>query len=483
MSTVATAEGRLRGTSGAGVHRFLGIPFATAARFQPPGPAPSWVGERDATVPGPQAPQLPSMLDRFLGTADLPVSEDCLALNVWTPATDGGRRPVLVWIHGGAFTNGAGSSTWFDGTSFGVRGDCVVVTLSYRLGLLGYTHLADIAGERFTSSGNLGLLDQVEALRWVHRNISAFGGDPGNVTVFGESAGGSAVLSLLATPAAHGLIHRGIAQSASFTQLRSRDRASEAAWDVLAALELGAAEAERLLELPLDALLDAQRTILAQGPPGFTAFAPTPDGEVLPADVVAAATASPIPLLIGATRDEMHLFTFLDESYAALDREGVVGRARPMVGDRAEEVVAAYELARPGSTPGQLASSIASDHSFRLPAVRLADARAANGAATWRYSFTWASTAFGGVLGSCHGLDIPFAFHNLHQPQVEVFTGPGEDRDAVADAMHGAWTSFAVSGEPGWAWKGDRPTMVFDRTSTVVDDPEGDLLALWPGLG
>jgi para-nitrobenzyl esterase len=480
-AVVDTAEGRVTGTWKDGIARFRGVPYAHARRFAHPTAVAPWTGELDASRYGPQAPQLPTILDRMSGGLDLERSEDCLNLNVTTPGLDGARRPVLVWVHGGAFTNGTGASPWYDGSSFGARHDCVVVTINYRLGVLGYAHLDDVFGERFAGSGNLGLLDQIEALRWVQRNIAAFGGDPDNVTVFGESAGGSAVLSLLAAPAATGLFHRAVAQSASFSQLRTRERADQAARSMLAELGLGAGDADRLLDLPVDALLGAQAALFAADPLGaFTAFAPTNDGVVLHTEVDEGAATSLVPLLIGCTRDEMHLFTFLDPTFASLDDAGLVERVRLLLGDDAVAMVNAYRAARPGLTAGQLASAVAGDHAFRVPAVRLADTREAAGHRTWRYLFRWASTAFGGALGSCHALEIPFVFHTLDKAGVAFFTGDGADRGPLADAMHATWADYARHGDPGWLHQGNRPTMVFDTPTALEHDPDGDLLALWP---
>ena len=486
---VTTAAGQVRGEDLGGCLRFLGIPYATASRFGAPGPVPGWEGVREASDPGPMAHQNPSILDQFLGTADWPRSEDCLRLHVWTPACDGARRPVLVWIHGGAFTTGTPAASWYHGESFARRHDCVLVSVAYRLGVLGFTHLADLAGERFAASGNLGLLDQIAGLAWVRDHIAEFGGDAGNVTVFGESAGGASVLALCTAPSASGLFRRGVAMSPSVTQLRSRERASEAAEGVLRALDLGAHEAHRLLDVPVEALLDAQRSALAAGGAAnaFTAFAPTPDGTVLPEPVVPALASgragAHTPLVLGATRDELHLFTAFDPRSAQLTRAGLLQRAADLAGPRAEALVSAYEAARPG-TPGQLASSIGSDHGFRLPVVRLARARAALGAPTWRYHFQWASPAMGGVLGACHGLDIPFAFYTLDAPGVALFTGDGSDRAGVADTLHGALAAFARSGDPGWApYDAAEPTLLVDATPEVVEHHESGLLAHWDGIG
>ena len=488
---VATTTGDVRGRHDDGVATFRGIPFASAERFGVPRPVAPWTGTRDAIAFGPQAPQRPGIMERALGAGDLAIAEDCLNLNVWTPGCDDARRPVLVWIHGGGFLTGTGASPWYDGSAF-ARSGVVVVTCNYRLGAFGFTHLAGLTaathGDRFAASGNLGLLDQVAALDWVRDNIAGFGGNPDDVTIFGESAGGASVLALMAMPGAAGRFQRAIAQSASFTQLRSRRRAEEAASELLAALDLSPADAHRLLDVPLDRVLDAQERVARPGPAAFTAYAPTPDGVILPQPVVDAldtGASAGVPLVIGTTRDEMNLFTFLDESYGSMDDGGLIERARVVFGDQARAVVETYQAARPDLTPGGVASAIATDHAFRIPAVRLAEAHATRRRPTWMYLFAWTTPVFGGRLGSCHGLELPFVFHALDAAGAALFTGDGPERAGVADAMHGAWTAFATGGDPGWAGydAATRSTMRFAAPSEVVDDPDGDVRAAWNGMG
>ena len=482
--TITTESGPLVGETDGEVVVLRGVRYAAAPRFAPPVPVPPWTEPLEATSPGAQAPQLPSILDHLVGPNPPPIAEDCLFLNVWAPAGVGpaDRLPVLVFIHGGSFFSGTGAAPWFDGTAF-ARAGCVLVTLNYRLGLLGFTHLAE-AGERFALAGNLGLLDQIEALRWVARNIEGLGGDPANVTVFGESAGGASVIAMMTAPAADGLFQRCWAMSPSITQLRSGARAAEAGRAVLEALELTTATADRLLDLPLDALLDAQRRLLRTGDM-FTAFAPTIDGAVLPRPVTAALAegrATARPLVLGTLRDELHLFLVADPTLMALDEGGLVERARPWLGDGVERAVEAYRAARPGSTPGQLASAIGTDQAFRAPATRAAEARSAAGAATWLYWFTWATPAVGGLLGACHGLDLPFAFHTLDAHGVGFFTGTGEDRRPLADRFHGALVEFARDGTVGWpAYDcADRAVQRFDVPGELLRDPEPELRTLWP---
>src|SRR5436190_17352381 len=357
VDVVATTSGRVTGRAEGDVVAFKGIPYATAERWAPPRPVPSWTGVRQAFEFGPQAPQTPGLLEAAFGMADWPMSEDCLSLNVWTPTLDAAaRRPVLVFIHGGAFTNGTGAGPWYHGNAFAGDG-CVLVTINYRLGALGYLHLAGLAAaHRFAGAGNLGLRDQLAALQWVQASIAGFGGDPRNVTVFGESAGGASVLALLACPAATGLFARAIAQSASTLQLRSRLQATAAAEQVLARIGVDGGHLERLLDVPVEALLDAQAAFV--GPELFTAFAPTPDGLVLPRPVAEAAAGAGAPLLIGTNRDELYLFTALDGRTASVDEEELRTVARRIVGDAGDTLVAAYAAARPGRRPGQLGASI-----------------------------------------------------------------------------------------------------------------------------
>jgi para-nitrobenzyl esterase len=360
------------------------------------------------------------------------------------------------------------------------RGDVVVITLNYRLGAFGFTHLAELGGH--AASGNLGLLDQVAALQWVQEHAARFGGDPSNVTVFGESAGGTSIVALLAVPEAEGLFHRAVVQSASFSQLRSARRASRAARQLLA--EAGATSADDLRALPLDALIAAQQRVLADPLAWFTAFSPVADGVVLPPSVdelLTAAAANPVPVLVGTARDEMQLFTALDPTYLHLDEATLVARATAVLGEAAPSALVGYRAARPGATPGQLATAIATDHGFRLPAIRFAEARLAAGRPTWMYWFTWPSPTFGGLLGACHGIELPFVFHNLDQPGVAMLTGTGAERVPLAGAVQAAWLHLARHGDPGWAPYNQRhrPTMQFDTECRVVDDPEGDLRRVW----
>ncbi len=466
---VDTPLGAVRGLRREGVAVFKGIRYATAERFGPPAPVAGWDGELDATTYRPQAPQLPGMLEAALGGSSLPSDEDCLSLNVFTPACDGAARPVLVWIHGGAFTTGTGAMPWYDGTELARRGDVVVVTLNYRLGALG-----------FSGRSNAGLRDQVAALGWVREAIASFGGDPARVTIVGESAGGSSVVALMATPAAAGLFHGAFAMSPSITQLRSGERADEALCAFLA--EAGAGSLDELRDAPLERVVEAQAAVLRRHRgAGLTDFSPCVDGDLVPRPFLEAAASCPVPLVVGTTRDEMLLFTTFDPALTGLDEQRLAELVAARLGERTDEGLARYRAARPGADPLALFGAVQTDEVFRVPARRLAAARAAQGHPTWMYWFTWASPAFHGRLGSCHAMDIPFAFHNLHRPGVSTFTGDGADRAAVADAMSAAVVATARTGRPAWPAYDERSraTMVFDVDSRVVDDPEAELRELW----
>lgn len=496
-TTVETASGPVAGAREGDLVVFRGIPYARRPvgelRFRPPQPPEPWTEVRQAVAPGPIAVQSPSPLESMFGGARPATGEDCLFVNVWTPGTgDGVARPVLVWVHGGAFVTGSGSTPWYDGTSFATRHDCVVVTLNYRLGAFGFLHLADLGGEAYASSGNVGLLDQAAALGWVRDNIAAFGGDPSNVTVFGESAGAMSIGTLLAMPAAEGLFRRAIPQSGAASNVHDRDRASAVAQGVLD--ELGLSSVDGLLDVPAGALLAAQdRVAVKFGSTGKLAFQPVVDGTALPRsplDALAAGSAAGVDLLTGTNLDEMRLFTTLDPRMAAIDDATLLARCDELFGAGAgEAAIAAYRAARSSAGAGEIWSAVLSDRVFRVPAVRMAERHRHQGGSTYLYLFTWATPAFGGVLGSCHALEIPFVFNALDAPGVRMFTGPVDDEArTLALAIHDAWAAFARTGDPNHPglpeWPqyhdDDRPTMVLGPPSPHVQpDPAGDELRLW----
>ena len=496
---VRTTAGLVCGVPGLvdGISAFWGIPYAAppvgALRLLPPQPPRPWVGEREAAVAGPVAPQRQGPLEGALGGYGEP-DEDCLTLNVWTPGPEpAGGRPVLVWVHGGSFTTGAGGIPWYDGSRLAARGDVVVVTFNYRLGALGFLHLADLAGEAWAGSGNIGLLDQLATLRWVRANIAEFGGDPEQVTVFGESAGAMSIATLLAMPEAAGLFSQVILQSGAGTFVQDRETATALAAAVLDELGVPRADPSRLADVPVAAVLEAQAVASGRRSGVGLAFMPVVDGSTLPSwpeAALAAGSAAGVPVVTGTTRDEMRLFSAVAPDAFAAEDEGALVRhvaAIPDVGpEHAPAIVAAYRRRWPDLTPTDLHVTIHTDHAFRRPAQRLATLQAQAGSRAWSYWFTWASPIFGGMLGSYHGLEIPFVFDNLDRPAIDLLTGGGEHLQALADRMAGAWLAFARGGDPGWPAydpAGARTTMRFDLPPELVDDPHPDLRAAWESIG
>ncbi|MGA9275728.1 carboxylesterase/lipase family protein [Ilumatobacter sp.] len=450
----------IRGIDRGPVQEFRGIRFATAERLTPPVDVETWEPDLDATLHGAQAPQVSGPLDRILGSDDVVMSEDCLFLNVVTPGRDDDRRPVLVFIHGGAFMTGSGSMPWFDGAALATRGDVVVVTINYRLGALGFL------GDR-----NLGSLDQISALRWVQRNISAFGGDPDRVTIFGESAGGASVISLLAAPAADRLFHAVWAMSPSIPQFRSIEKAEKM---------------ERLFLDQTDGLAPVDEILAAQTADPRLAtslqnFTPTEGTEVFPVPIVDAAADDARPVVIGTNRDEMLIFTAFDPSRAAWADDDVTREFELRFGAHSTEAVDRYRRARPDSNASQLVSAMQTDELFRRPAQQFAARRSELDRWTWMYQFDQTSSSFGGVLGSCHGLDIPFAFHTLTARGAEIFTGSDSTLASVADQFSNALVAFAHHHEPGWPAfdTNRRATQRIGPRPDVIDDPEPDLREVW----
>lgn len=486
--TATTTSGDVRGITRDGVHAFRSIPYAAppvgALRFRPPRPAEPWSGVRDATSFGPVAPQLPSPLEAMLGAPDPVVSEpDSLTLSVFTPALDDAKRPVLFWIHGGAFVIGTGSTPLYDGTAFATHGDIVVVSINYRLGAFGFLHLDEIFGDELTGSGNAGILDQVLALEWTRDNIAAFGGDPDRVTIFGESAGGMSVGTLLGTPAAQGLFAQAIVQSGSATFAASSKSSTAVARSVLA--EAGIDTIAELEVASTDAILAAQGKVLTKGARTDLPFLPTVDGAVLPQlplDAVRDGLGT-VPTLIGTTKDEMTLFTALDLGVGELDGDAVNRALARTFGDRGSTVHEAYAALYPELSHRDLLTVIATDRVFRIPAIRLAEA-AATRRPTYMYLFTWETPVFDGKLKSCHALELPFMWDAIEKPGLSMLTGHGPERQALADAMHASWIAFARTGDPGWpSYDVDRrATQRFDTTVETLDDPQGAQRELWSGI-
>ena len=506
MTTAQTTSGIVRGREKRGVHSFHHVPFAAAPigplRFKAPVAPEPWSGERDGTEFGPVCLQQ-SMGGIFgeLGTPKTPPGEDCLNVNVWTP-DPGGRLPVLVWIHGGAFYAGTGSDAVYDGSSFAANG-VVVVTINYRLGAQGYLHLADHFPD-LPDSGNAGTLDQIAALKWVQQNIAAFGGDPGKVTIAGESAGGMSVSTLLAAPQAKGLFRAAIPQSGAGHNSISAETASRLAGFLLEKLGVKPGDTAALEAVTPQQLLEAQIALgeqctMSQDVARFgevTGSAmwlePTHGTEVLPQrpiEAIAAGKAADIAVMIGTTTEEAMIFlTDMQDVFTPELVQAGVDAVMAPAGKSGADATAVYQETRSGLSSLELAAAFQTDMMFRIPALRLADAQAAHNPNTWLYEFGWRSTVDGGRYGACHALEIPFAFHTIDAEMAQGLAGDPPVK--LADTMHATWLAFIKNGDPNHAQLADweawhperRPTLRFDLESKLLFDPAPEERALWDGV-
>jgi para-nitrobenzyl esterase len=494
---VHTGSGRMRGMHEEGVLAFRGIPYAQpplgSLRFRPPHKPVAWGGVREAHTYGP-APLQGHEPFTQTGLALSEMSEDCLVLNVWTPATDNARRPVLVWLYGGAFLFGAGSRPLYNGARLAARGDVVVVTLNYRLGVFGFLRGKGVCGDGLDSTGNEGLLDQMAALEWVRDEIGGFGGDPHNVTVCGQSAGAISAALLTIMPRARGLVHKVIQQSGGVVVRHTPEAADRVMHRLLAGAGLTPAQAGQLRELSATALLDLQQHVTPRT--GGVFYQPVADGDLIPADpfaAVADGAARGIPLLCGTNLDETKFHRAIDRAVDTLDETGLLARCRtiwPTAGD-AECVIETYRAARQARaenvSPPELWFAIANDHRYRVPLMRQAELHAAHTPQTYVYLFAWRSPARDGRLGAAHTLEIPFVFGRLDDPDMGPLTGQGAAVQRLSECMMDAWIAFARTGHPATAalpaWPAytvdRRATMVFDESVTVVDAPLEAERAVW----
>jgi para-nitrobenzyl esterase len=478
---VTTALGQIEGLAGDGLLTFRGIPYASAPRFGLAEPVAPWTGVLDATQYGPIAPQAPSRLRVAMGDPSPRVmSEDCLNLTVWTPALEG-KRPVLVWLHGGAWTSGAGSLDWYDGAILAREGGIVVVGVNYRLGALGYGR------HPVMSRGNLGTLDQAAALAWVHAHIAAFGGDPAQVTVAGQSAGGSCIGRLILDPAARQLFHRVILQSGSFGRT-PLDAAGAEAIGAEFLQEIGvdpaAADAHaQLLALPTEAFITAQSSLARKRArfgdtnPPFMPSLDTPMTEAGLIDAIATAAVG-LDVMIGATQDECHAFFAADPSVQNPDPAAV--EALFLKARGGAHSMAWYRARRPGGSTMDLIADLGTNNTFLWPSMQLADAAARHGVAVHAYLFTWAAP--GNKFRSCHCIELPFLFGQFASWREAPMLVGGDPTGmaALGVALRQSWAAFVHTGSPGrptldWPLYAPerRDTMLIGDTWRVVGNPAG----------
>lgn len=503
-----TACGKIRGIENRGIKIFKGVPYgastAGANRFMPPVDPPRWAGVRDALEWGPRAPQTvprppagarstpastprasatprpapgPSLQRALQGVPDpgpTGEGEDCLMLNIWTPALDDGRkRPVMLWLHGGGFRTGYGSYPAWDGTNLCLRGDVVLITINHRLNVCGFANFSEFSPD-FAASGQAGMLDIVHALKWVRANITQFGGDPGTVMIFGQSGGGSKCETLLAMPSAKGLFHRAAIESGTAIRVVDRDVAVRNAEQLLARLGLATKDVHKVQQLPLDQILIAAAGV------GNSDFSPSVGSPFLPQHPFhpAASPVSPdVPIIIGCTRTEATGST-TDAALWHLDEAGMRSQVKKLLGDEAVGMIDLYRKHNPGATPSDIYFLIASDHSYGAKTMKAAERRAALGQGpVYLYYFAWETPVQGGLLKSPHYLECPFVFDNAKLSA--NLTGGGPEALALADKVSDTWIAFARTGNPDnpkmphWpAYEAkDRATMIINIECKVVNDP------------
>jgi para-nitrobenzyl esterase len=479
-TSARTRSGRILGQRNGDLHVFRGIPYGADTaprRFQPALQETPWRGVRDALVYAASAPQ---------NGEEGPGSEDCLFLNVWTPALrDGGKRPILFYIHGGGYNNGSGSSPLYDGGNLCRRGDVVVVTVNHRLNAFGYLFLAELGGPELAYSGNVGQLDLVQALQWVQQHAHEFGGDPGNVTVFGQSGGGAKIATLMAMPAAKGLFHRAMTMSGQQVTAAGPRAATQRAQLFLDELGIAPHDIEKIRPLPMQRLLQATRT---RDPSRIEDtslyFGPVLDSRSLhrhPFYPDAPPQSAHIPMVIGNTRDETRAFLGNDPQNFTLSWEQLPKKiqAQQYVDLSPDVVIAEYRRLYPHYTPSEIFFAATTAGRSWRGAVEEAEARARQGAPAWVYQLDWGSPLDGGKFGAIHTLDIPLVFDNIHQPGSR--TGDSAEAQKIADQMSAMLIALARHGDPNharipqWTPYGleRRETMVFDVESRLEHDPRG----------
>lgn len=474
-----TRHGPVRGVRDGGVIAFRGVRYGADTgprRFRAPAPPARWSAPVDAFAHGPACPQPGSEPDQ---------SEDCLFLNVWTPGLDDARRPVMVYVHGGAYATGSGSDPLYEGERLARRRDVVVVTLNHRLNLFGYAYLARLAGSPFAASGNAGQLDLILALEWVRDGIAAFGGDPDRVMLFGQSGGGAKIATLMAMPGASGLFHRAATMSGQQVTASGPINATARARAWLDALALPPERAAEAATLPVERLLRAAEIADPVLPYGRLYFGPVLDDVALPRHPFypdAPAQSAAIPMMIGNTRDETRAFLAGDASAFSLSWDDLPGRmtlAQMRIDVAPEGVIAAYRALYPHYSPSEVFFAATTAARSWRAAIIEAEARAAQGSPAFVYQLDWRSEFEAGRLGAPHGADIPLAFDTIGRPGSRA---SGPTAQLMADRISGAFAAFAATGEPNHEGLPDwapyeltrRRTMILDAECRMQDDPRGD---------
>lgn len=496
-AVAATLYGDIAGYTQNGVNIFKGVPYAKAGRFEAPQAPDKWEGVRSCRQFGPTSPQGKRSgweNDEIAFAFDWDdgyTGENCQRLNIWTPGiADGKKRPVMVWLHGGGFAAGSGQELpGYDGANLAKGEDVVVVSLNHRLNALGFLDLSDF-GDKYASSGNAGMLDIVKALEWVRDNIANFGGDPSNVTIFGQSGGGGKVSTLTAMPAANGLFHKAIVQSGSMLRMMTSENSRRIGRETAAILGLGKNNIAAIDTIPYEQLLAAGEKAIAkikaesgsEGGAFIFGWAPVVDGVVLPAhpyDSVAPAQSRDIPMLIGTTLHEFTASTYVP-SLKELPKEKVVENIRQRYGDNTDDFLSAFEKAYPGYKAIDL---IDTDFIFRPSAVAQAKLKAEQGGApVYMYMFSWESPVMDGRLRSTHCMEIPFVFANTDRHA--SMTGGGDDARRLGGLMSKAWANFARTGNPNANGLPEWPaytaesgaTMVFDNECSISNNHDSELL-------
>ena len=485
---VTTTAGKILGYNDAGIYTFKGVPYAQAARFMPPQDPTPWDGVRKTQVYGPQAMQgqnmnwggQPSDYDFGFQFKKELNSEDCQVLNIWTPALDGRKRPVFLWIHGGGYASG--SAIFLpaqEGRALAEKGDIVVVTVNHRLNILGYIDLTALGG-KYSESVNLGQQDLVKALEWVHNNIEAFGGDPGCVTIGGQSGGGGKTSTLMAMPSAQGLFHRAIVQSGS--TLRQQEPAQSRALGLAVVEELGLKPGPDvdLTSFSYEELAAAGNRAARRF--GRGGFSPVVDGKYLiqhPFDPIAAECSKDVPMLIGSNLNE-----FCYTNNIPLTMEQVEASLKPRLGEeKYQQFLQDFETVYPGQAPKELVNT---DFRTRANVIRQATAKQAlGGANAYVYLFAWKSDVNDGALAACHGMELPFMFNNVANQR--EMTGGTPEAYKMADRVSSAWIAFIRTGDPNTpalpAWEpfnpDENPTMVLDNTPALRKNHDAVMLKYW----